>query len=411
MKENKKLLQINSVVNRGSTGRIAEGIGNVAIKEGWESYIIYGRDANRSSSILHKVGSDIDIYKHVVYSRLFDRHGFASVSATFKIIDLIKKINPNIIQLHNIHGYYINIEILFKFLKSLNKPIIWTLHDCWAFTGHCAYYSAINCEKWKTHCHHCPSLHSYPESLFADQSAKNFSDKKKIFSMPKDLTIITPSQWLANEVSKSFLKERSTIVINNGININIFQPKIDKQIYQKYNINFENFVIGVASEWSERKGLSEFIKLRKVLHSSIGIVLVGLTSKQIALLPKGIIGILKTENVSELVSLYSAAMCFVNPTKEDNFPTTNLESISCGTPVVTYQTGGSSESVDHKTGIVVERGDIIGLKNAIQDIKEKKKKFYKEDCVQKATNEYDENRKFIEYIDLYNKLLINYANK
>lgn len=406
----KKLLQINSVANKGSTGKIAEGIGNVAMKEGWESHIIYGRVANESSSILHRVGSDLDIYKHFIYSRLFDRHGFASKVATSKIIEVIKSINPDIIQLHNLHGYYINIEILFKFLNEVKKPVIWTLHDCWSFTGHCAYYTAINCSKWQVHCSNCPAIHSYPESIYIDQTKRNFREKKSLFTQIENLKIITPSQWLANEVSDSFLKEKKTFVINNGINLKIFRPKIDEQVLLKYKIKTGNFVIGVASEWSVRKGLDDFFRLREILDTSIEIVLVGLNEKQRKNLPHGITGILRTENINELVTLYSAALCFVNLTKEDNFPTTNLESMACGTPVITYQTGGSAESVDNQTGFIINKEDVIGIKKAISKVKEKTKVFFYENCIRKAKNKYNENLKFAEYIDIYNKELINYAN-
>lgn len=405
MKENKKLLQINSVVNRGSTGRIVEGIGKVASKNGWESHIIYGRYANHSHSNIYNIGTKKEIYSHILLTRLFDRHGFGSKKATMNAIDLIKRINPDIIHLHNIHGYYLNIEILYDFFKIIDKPIVWTLHDCWAFTGHCSHYSDVSCSKWKSQCHDCPIIKSYPKSLFVDNSTNNFIDKKRIFLKPSNLTVVTPSLWLANEVSESFLKIKKNYVINNGINLEIFNQNFDDSILKKYNITENQYIIGVASEWTETKGLKDFIALRELVGSELDIVIVGVTKKQKASLPKGIKGILRTEDVRELTALYSSALCFLNPTWQDNFPTTNLEALACGTPVITYKTGGSPESIDALTGLVVDQGDIKGLNNAILYVKQKTKKYYEQSCILRAKKYYNENSKFTEYLEIYNQLL------
>lgn len=401
----KILLQINSVVNKGSTGRIAEGIGKVALENGWESHIAYGRDAGKSESEIYKIGNQYDIYKHVAITRLFDRHGFSGRNATKKLVTHINQIQPDVIHLHNIHGYYLHIEEFFTFLAKLGRPVVWTLHDSWSYTGHCAYYMAANCEKWKTQCHHCPISNSYPESLFIDQSSRNFSDKKKLFGALQNLTIVTPSQWLANEVQQSFLNKHDVKVINNGININEFKKIDAAEARKKYGIDKEQVILGVASEWSERKGMQEFLKLSERLDENSQIVLVGVEQDKIESLPQNVLGIPRTESIIELAQLYSLANVFANPTKEDNFPTTNLEALACGTPIVTYKTGGSTESVDADTGLVVQTNSIDELSNAIQQIMQKPKEHFEVNCRKKAVNFYDEKLKFAEYLELYRKLL------
>lgn len=401
----KILLQINSVVNKGSTGRIAEGIGKVAMKNGWESHIAYGRDAGKSESQIYKVGDQYDVYKHVAVTRFLDRHGFSGRNSTKKLIQHITEINPDIVHLQNIHGYYLHIGELFSFLEKFGKPVVWTLHDSWSYTGHCAYYMAANCDKWKTQCNHCPIINSYPESLWIDQSSRNFSDKKKLFNSLKNLTIVTPSEWLANEVRQSFLKNNEVKVINNGININDFKPVNSEEVRIKYGIDKDKIVLGVASEWSERKGLQEFIKLSEKIDDDTQIVLVGIEKEKIENLPHNILGIPRTESVNELAQLYSLANVFVNPTKEDNFPTTNLEALACGTPVITYKTGGSPESVDSNTGIIVQGNNLEELLLAVNKIIYTPKEQYEINCRKKAEHFYDENLKFAEYLEIYKKLL------
>lgn len=401
----KTLLQINSVVNSGSTGRIAEEIGRTAIANGWQSYIAYGRNERPSKSKLIKIGNKWDVRMHGLQTRIFDNHGLASKNATKKFISTIERINPDIIHLHNLHGYYINYEILFSFLKSSNIPVIWTLHDCWPFTGHCAYFDFVGCNKWKSICYQCPLKKSYPTSYIFDRSKKNFSLKKELFISVKKITLVPVSNWLAILLKQSFLKDISIQVINNGINTSIFKPDLVPSIKKKFNLEDKFIIIGVASVWGQRKGFQDFIKLAQELDSSYQIILVGVDSPQLKLLPKNIIGIRKTESVTELAEVYSAGDVFVNPTYEDNFPTTNLESLACGTPVITYKTGGSPEAIDSTTGIVVEKGDFNGLVSAIREIKKNGKDYYYSACVKRAKELYNKEDRYQEYIDLYNKML------
>lgn len=398
------LLQINTTCNWGSHGRIAEEIGQLVINRGGDSYIAYGRYINQGNSTPLKIGNKWGIYNHVLQTRLFDKHGLASQKATQKLINEIIKIKPDIIHLHNIHGYYINYPILFHFLSNYNVPVIWTLHDCWSFTGHCAHYVFKHCNKWKTTCQKCPQLNQYPISWGIDRSTQNHIDKRTWFTSLKKLTFVPVSNWLSHELKESFLKDFPIRVIHNGININNFSPRnISKE---EKGINNKHVILGVASVWSNRKGLDDFIKIRELLSNEYSIILVGLSSKQIRNLPKGIIGIQRTNSITELAEFYSIADVFLNPTWEDTFPTTNLEALACGTPVITYHTGGSIEAIDEKTGIIVEPGDIETLVNEIKRICNRTdKNIIRKYCRQRAIEYFDKNQRYEDYYQLYLDLL------
>lgn len=402
-----KLLQIAIESNKGSVGRIAEQIGETVIENGWSSYVTYARDSNPSTSEVIKIGSKFDVYWHGIETRVFDNHCFSSRSATKLLVNKIKEIKPDIIHLHHLHGYFINIEILFDYLKISKIPVVWTFHDCWSFTGHCSYFEFIGCEKWKTQCYHCEQKLEYPKSLVFDRSRQNYIAKKRIFNSLENLTIVPVSNWMSDRVKESFLKDYPCIVIQNGIDLQTFYPKKSKaKIEELYDVKGKFIILGVASTWDKRKGLGEFVKLNEMIDSQLyTIILVGLSESQIQKLPGTIIGIQRTENVGQLADLYSAADVFLNPTFEDTFPTTNLESLACGTPVITYKTGGSVESVSENTGIVVDKGDVVGLLNAIESIKNKGKEFYEKNCRERAINNFDKKNKFNEYLELYEEML------
>jgi len=400
----KKILQINTVSNSGSTGRIAEGIARCIVAQNWESYIAYGRhsnDSQYSEEIL--IGNKIDFYIHAVGTRLFDSHGFFSKSATQDLIKKIELISPDIIHLHNIHGYFINIKILFDYIKKKNIPIVWTLHDCWTYTGHCAYYSHVDCNLWKTECHNCPQIQSYPKS-FTDFSKRNYNIKKELFKDIENLVIVTPSNWLAAEVKESFLKDYDIKVINNGINLEKFDIKPTIDIKKKFGLIGQKVILGVASIWEPRKGFDDFIALNDEMKDyNFKIIMVGLSDDQIKNLPKNIIGIKRTESIEEMATLYSLADVFFNPTYEDNFPTTNIEALACGTPVITYKTGGSPEIIDNKTGWVFEKGDLEGVKSLLLSLDNEKSNSLI--CRARAESLYQDQTKFNEYIEVYKKKL------
>ena len=395
-----KILQINSVCGIRSTGRIATDIHKVLIEKDYESYIAYGRSLPLACKTTIKIGNKFNEYFHYILSVVFDKHGLGSRMATNKFINEIDKINPDIIHLHNIHGYYINIEILFDYLKSINKPIIWTLHDCWAFTGHCAYFDIIGCIRWKSACYNCPQRKSYPVSLLFDNSKNNFRIKKKIFCGLNKMTIVTPSKWLAELVSESFLKEYPIRVINNGIDLENFKQS-ENSIRHKYKLESKFIILCVASVWSDSKGYSFILDLSKDLKSDEIIIMLGLTEKQKKKLPKQIIGVCKTNNTRELAEIYTAADVFINPTLQDNFPTTNLEALACGTPIITFNTGGSVESINKNCGYVVEKGDKKELLIRINEIKKKTKANYSSHCRNNAIKLYDKEDRFNDYIELY----------
>lgn len=338
-----RILFINSVCN-GSTGTICKNLYKAAEEDGHTCCIAYGRGNAPEGFNTIKIGNNFDIYMHVLKARIFDAMGFGSKWATKELIEKIDEFKPDVIHLHNIHGYYLNIEILFKYLKKHPEiKKIWTLHDCWAFTGHCAYYTYAKCDKWKSGCvGSCPNKKEYPKT-FLSNIKSNYMIKKKLFYGLKNLTIVTPSKWLRNEVVFSCLKDYPILVINNGIDTNVFKHT-ESNLKEKYHIEDKKVILGVASVWDSRKGLNIFFELSKEIEKDYQIVLIGLSKKQIKELPDNIIGIERTENVKELVKWYSAAEIYFNPTLEDNYPTTNLEAIACGTSVVTFNTGGSPES-------------------------------------------------------------------
>ena len=402
------LIQINTCLNSGSTGRIAEEIGQIVMNAGWTSFIAYARESNQSQSHVIKIGNERSVIWHGLDTRLFDRQGLASRCATQQLIKRIEAIHPDIIHLHNIHGYYLNYPILFEYLSRAGIPVVWTLHDCWAMTGHCSYFTFAGCERWKTGCFDCPQKREYPSSLLFDRSRQNYADKKRCFNSVKNMTIVPVSDWLTNIVHESFFKDYPVHRIYNGVNTEVFSPQDNKTtVRSKNGIHTPYMLIGVANIWSERKGLNDFIKLAGILPDDCMIALVGLSEKQMRNLPQNIKGVRRTESTKELAELYSAADLFVNPTWEDNFPTTNLEALACGTPVATYRTGGSIEAVTPETGFIVEQGDIQGLLKVIEQMKSKGKKAYTIACRQRALDCFRKEDRYSEYLALYEELINN----
>lgn len=396
----KKLVQINSVCN-GSTGKIMGEIQKCATKNGYTCISFYGRRKGFKNLNSKKINSEFFVYLHGALTLLCNHHGRYSFFQTKRLVKKLRKINPDIIQLHNIHGYYLNYKVLFKYLKNEFKgKVFWTLHDCWPFTGHCAYFDYVKCNKWQTCCENCPQIKKYPVSLFFDTSKSEYVFKRNLFNDVKDLTIITPSKWLANLVAKSYLNNYNVKVINNGIDLNIFKQVIDSNVKIKYGIEEgKKIVLGVSNIWEDRKGLNDFIDMSSIISKNIQIVLVGLTEKQISKLPSNIIGITRTDNQEDLVKLYSIADVFVNPTKEDNYPTVNIESIACGTPVLTYDTGGCKEQIYKNTGFVCKNySELVDKLEYCIDNDYKHKTFDNSKIIDKL----DSNKCYEQYIKLYN---------
>lgn len=417
----KKLLQINPVLRTStSTGRIMKEIGELAMANGWESYVAYskGRDGlPGSTSISVPVGNKASVVWHGLQTRILDRHGLGSVLATKRFIEDIRRIGPDIIHIHNIHGYFLNYRILFDFLSHSGIQVIWTVHDCWLYTGHCYHYMYAGCDRWKTGCGHCPQRGKFPRSLFADRSARNFRDKRDAFcSMPEDrLTIVPVSDWMRSEMSESFLKDYRFQVIHNGIDTDVFspQPALESEVRRCYGLGDRYVILGIASIWSEEKGLNDFVEMAARLDSDEVIVLVGMDRKQLddvlsrcgrTVLGDRMVAVKRTADVHQLAGLYSTADVLVNPTWQDNYPTVNLEAISCGTPVVTYRTGGSIEAVAGDTGFVVEQGDIEGLVDAVRRVETLGKAHFMDACRSRAVKEFRKEDRYAEYIELYERL-------
>lgn len=391
------LFQVNECLNF-STGNICQQIGEFALSNGWESYIAYSsREANvvcKSGTI--KIGSSLDPYFHYLESKLLDREGLSSRNATRRLVKQIQDIKPDVVQLHNLHDHWLNYKILFEYLNKTDIKVVWTFHDCWTFTGHCFHFVTKNCEKWKTECDKCPLQREYPNTLL-DRSKKNYELKKQLFAANHNLTIVACSEWMADLVRQSFLMDKRIEVIHNGIDLNVFKPSESKTNDGTFR------VLAVSNVWNKEKGYYDILKLREQLPSDFEIILVGLTANQLKELPKGIKGIQRTQNVQEMVELYSAADVLINPTYADTFPTVNIEALACGTPVITYNTGGSPEILDEKTGIIVDQGNVKQLSMAILSLKYHP--LNSNDCRLRAEKHFDKTVRFMDYIELYKDLL------
>jgi putative colanic acid biosynthesis glycosyltransferase len=396
-----KVLQINTVCGVGSVGRIVRQIHEALREKGHESYIAYGRKPLGCDGAI-RIGGDLDVYFHVFLTRVFDLHGFGSKKATKKFLKIVEEINPDIIHLHNIHGYYLNIEVLFDFLKSFDKPVVWTLHDCWAFTGHCSHFTYAKCERWKTGCYSCPEKKSYPRSVIFDNSKSNYARKKKAFTSVKNMTLVTPSQWLAGLVKESFLGDYPVQVIPNGIDTEVFKPT-PSDFKKRYGLDGKFLILGVANVWEKRKGFDYFLDLSKYLSDDEIIVLVGLSDERIKNLPNNIIGIKRTNSAKELAEIYTAADVFFNPTLEDNYPTVNLEAQACGTYVITFDSGGTKETIVSKeSGIAIKPCNAEDIMNLIRVLRSKGRKAANVDS--SARSVISHRFMVSSYISLYEKL-------
>lgn len=401
-----RIVQINGGA-KGSTGKIMMGIADIARTQGHEvmcasPITTTNRDAGEDCGY-YRIGTFNSRRVNVALARITGFNGCFAWFETYKLLKKIDEFKPNIIHLHNLHDSYINLPMLFSYIKKHNVPTVWTLHDCWAFTGQCPHFTMVKCDKWKAGCYGCPQYKEYPASLY-DNTKKMWQLKKKWFSGVKNMTIVTPSEWLAGLARESYLKQYPIEVINNGIDLNVFKPT-HSNFRKQYGIPGDKYIVlGVSFAWGYRKGLDCFVEMAEKLGEQYQIVLVGTDDEIDKNLPHNIISIHRTQNQKELAEIYSAADVFVMPTREENYPTVNMEAIACGTPVVTFDTGGSPEMLDDKTGIVVEANDIEATKKAIKDICEKKRCNDEEYIVAYSKN-FDMKKRFAEYIELYANVL------
>lgn len=390
-----KIVQINTVCGSGSTGKICVAVSQLLTQKNIENYVLYASGKSEYPLGIRYM-TNKEVKWQALRSRILGNYGFNSKRATKRLLKELDKIQPDIIHLHNLHGHNVHLGMLCTYLKEKKIKVFWTFHDCWAFTGYCPHYDMIGCDQWKKDgCKKCPQKRR--TSWFLDRSQYLFNQKKKLFT-GLDMTIITPSKWLAEQVRQSFLAEYDVKVINNGIDLSVFYPR-ESDFRQKYHLEDKLIVLGVAHIWCAQKGLDVFIELSKRLDARFQIVLVGTDDKVDKQLPENIISIHRTQDQAELAEIYSAADVFVNPTREENFPTTHMEALACGTPVITFATGGSAEMLDETCGAVVRKDDINALEERIVTICVQKP-YSAEACIRKAKN-FDKKDKFLGCIRLY----------
>lgn len=401
-----KVVQINGSSYNGSTGKIVRQLSEIMDEKGINNYIISSgyKEKLPIDNRTYYCSNKLQVRIHQVFSFIFGDAGFHSWLPTYKVIKVLSIIKPDIVHLHNLHGFFINVEMLIKYLKKERIKVVWTLHDCWLLTGHCTHFEHIGCQKWKKECGHCPQLNKYPYSYFIDRSKELLLKKKRLIQDWDDIQFVTVSRWLKNLMEESHLKSKLISVIHNGIDLEVFSPKDNQSITKKFEISGKFVVLGVAMNWSEGKGLNDFIELSKHLSDDVRIILIGLNKDQIKDLPNNIIGVERTYNVQELVEYYCVANVFVNLTKEDTFPTVNLEALACGTPVITYDTGGSSECLGERCGFVVEKENLYEVLNRIEYYKNLSKKTISKYCRKNIELNFNKSKQFNKYINLYEEL-------
>ena len=398
-----KIIIINTFSN-GSTGNISKKIKKALEQNGDECWFFYGI-GNSGERRIERIGSNISIHLHSLLSRLTGLQCCFSYFSTLCLIRKIKKIKPDIVHFHNIHGSYLNMATIFNFLAREKIPVVETLHDCWAFTGKCPHFSAVKCMKWKDKCGNCPQLSRYPASSFFDVTAHNIKKKDKLYKKINNFTVTAVSDWLANCARESILRDYNIKTIHNGIDLELFYPDFDVSIFEHYNIPRKKIVLGVASVWSERKGLVKFKEISSLLSDEFAVVIVGLNEDQIASLPKNMIGIKRTENIDDLRKIYSCASVFINTSLEETFGLVTAEALACGTPAIVFNSTACPEVLDSNSGIVLDNSSSESLLRAIYKIVENKTTYSKENCVNRIKNNFSSKKMLQGYLNLYSEIL------
>lgn len=389
------LIQINAVPY-GSTGSIVFSLADIMEHQGNQVLCTTGftwKGCDRPDYVM--TSGIVEKTVHTWLARITGKTGGFSTLATWRLLRRMDKMKPDLIHLHNLHGWFINLPMLFGYIKKHNIPVVWTLHDCWSFTGHCPHFAMAGCDRWKTGCGGCAQNHLYPQTFF-DCSKTNWRRKKKWFTGVENLTIVTPSRWLAEQVRESFLGEYPVRVINNGIDLSVFKPDPTVKKNEKFTL------LGVSYDWDNKKGLDVFLELAKRLDERFRIVLVGTNDTVDKLLPENITSIHRTQNPAELAKLYASADLLVNPTREDTYPTVNMEALACGTPVLTFCTGGSPEILDEHCGVVVPCGDVDAMEAAIRRLA--RSPIGQKPCLDRAKG-FDKYERFEEYVRLYGEIV------
>lgn len=402
-----RLLQIDSCLGVLSTGRISEGIAKIALEQGWECFIAHGaRYVGNTIQTAYQIETRLGEYFHFAKSFLFDAHGLGSVKATKALIQYVKTIKPDVIQLHCIHGYYLNYKLLFEYLSYAKIPVVWTQHDSWAFSGHCSYSGFANCEKWKSECFNCPLRNRYPRSLI-DMSRRNYRLKRQLFTSVGNLTIVSVSRWLDSVVGESFLKRYPRSVIYNGIDTTVFR-RYTESVKKKHNIEKSHFLLAVSSAWSEEKGLNDYINLSALLPDDYCIVLVGVNDSLRHRLPKQIVSIPRTDSKQELAALYSNADFVTSLSYCETMGLTVAEGMACGTPAIVYDNTAQPELITPEVGYVVKTGDYVRIIDIVKNSTlqgEGNLIRTRAACIDRAKNHFSADRQYEKYLDLYNSLV------
>lgn len=399
-----RIFQLNTFCGVKSTGRIALEIAKLVKLDGGECRIGYGVPSISTDSepFAYQIGSPMERKLHGAIRKLMDGEGLGSKRATQRLLSELDHFDPQLVHFHNLHGCYLHLPTLFDYLANRSLPVVWTLHDCWPFTGHCAYFDYARCEKWQNGCAHCPQQRSYPTCIGLDGSKRNYRIKKELFTKLKDLTFVAPCEWMKQPLGNSFLGNYPVRVIPNGVNLSTFRPTAS-DLKARYALGEKRVILSVALEWDERKGLRYLIQAAARLGNDYRFVVIGLSREQMEMLPQNMLGIEHTENVDELAAWYTLADCFANPTMEDNMPMVNLEALACGTPVAVFATGGCPEAVDESCGMVVPKADVAGLCKAIAQLSERKATLT-DACRLRAERSFDCENTFRAYVALYKEL-------
>ena len=398
-----KVLQINPVSGIRSTGRICLEVAKLLEKRGDECMILYGREhaGKEAEQYSLKCGNIVTNVLHYLTYMLTDNEGKGSYFTTGRFIKAIRAFGPDVIHIHNLHGHYINYGRLFRFLAKENIPVLFSFYDCWMFTGGCTHFDYIGCEKWKTLCSHCPNQSKYPlDRYLPDHSKKNYLKKMRAMQSVKKKILSPGSEWMEGLVRQSFLKENEIVTVQSGIDLGRFVHK-DSDIAKKHHLT-KKIILLVASQWTMQKGLAYVKPLAEKIGDRYHIVLIGeLRDKQFTL-PDHVLHIEQTHDQEEMIMWYSAASVYVNVTLQETLGLTNIEALACGTPVVTFDSGGCKECVDPSCGIVVSRGDFDGLYEGIISVLENGG-FSPEACRKKSEN-FDKNQCYQKYLALYDRL-------
>lgn len=397
-----RILQVNAIYGSKSTGTIVKDIDLLLQSESHESYVAFQKSTEVPTNG-YKIGNKLDYKIHALLTRLLGKQGYFSIASTKKFLKYIDKIKPDIVHLHNLHSNYINLNMLLEYLAIKNIHTVITLHDCWFFTGKCFHYQVANCNKFKDSCGDCPLLKNDVPSWFFDPTAQVLSDKKKLFNNIKSLTVVGVSNWISSEAKKGIFKDKDVVTIHNGVDINIFRPTSSK-IREKLGLKDEFVILGSADKWLNPLNRQVFNYIISNITPEMKIVIFGCNKDQQKQLPESVIGIGYITDRNEMAKIYSMADVFVNLTLEEALGLVNIESLACGTPVITYESGGSPETISERTGIVITKGDKEALLKAILKIKDRGKTFYEQKCLNHVEKNFIVEDRYKEYVDLYNEI-------